>query len=101
MAGGRSAVCPLMQGTFRRAEFVRTREVCENLMKADRNRRIVRTPAAGASRLLAAALLIVFVLAIAGVFRLLQRRAEFRALAKETEVMAVPTVAVIHATAEA
>lgn len=60
-----------------------------------------RVREAGASRLLAIVVLIVIALAVAGVLRLLQRRTEFRALAKETEVMAVPTVAVIHPSAEA
>src|SRR5713226_538987 len=45
--------------------------------------------------------LLVIVLVIAGVFTLLQRRAQFNALAKETESLAIPTVAVFHPTAEA
>jgi RND family efflux transporter MFP subunit len=43
---------------------------------------------------------IALVLAIAGVFTLLQRREQYNALAKETEKLAVPTVAVIHPTVE-
>ncbi len=43
---------------------------------------------------------IVVVLVVVGAFTLIQRRAQYRALAKETETLAVPTVTVIHATAE-
>ena len=43
----------------------------------------------------------VIVLVVVGAFTLLQRRAQYQALAKETEVLAVPTVAVIHPTTEA
>lgn len=43
---------------------------------------------------------IALVLAIVGVFTLLQRREQYNALAKETEKLAVPTVAVIHPTVE-
>jgi RND family efflux transporter MFP subunit len=43
---------------------------------------------------------IALVLAIFGVFTLLQRREQYNALAKETEKLAVPTVAVIHPTVE-
>jgi len=39
-------------------------------------------------------------LAIVGIFTLLQRREQYKALAKETEKLAVPTVAVIHPTVE-
>jgi RND family efflux transporter MFP subunit len=45
-------------------------------------------------------LIVVLVLFILGAFTLLQRRAEYRTLAKETETLAIPTVAVIHATPE-
>jgi RND family efflux transporter MFP subunit len=41
---------------------------------------------------------IVVLLAIAGAFTLIQRRSQYRALAKETETLAIPTVSVIHAT---
>src|SRR5437879_13121339 len=44
--------------------------------------------------------LIVVVLVVVGAFTLIQRRAQYRALAKETETLAIPTVTVIHATAE-
>jgi len=43
---------------------------------------------------------IVVVLVVIGAFTLIQRRAQYRALAKETETLAIPTVTVIHATAE-
>ena len=43
---------------------------------------------------------IAVVLVIVGIFTLLQRRVQYNALAKETEKLAVPTVAVIHPTLE-
>src|SRR3984893_763312 len=43
---------------------------------------------------------IAVVLAIVGIFTLLQRREQYNALAKESEKLAVPTVAVIHPTVE-
>ena len=43
---------------------------------------------------------VALVLAIVGIFTLLQRREQYNALAKETEKLAVPTVAVIHPTVE-
>jgi RND family efflux transporter MFP subunit len=43
---------------------------------------------------------IALVLVIIGIFTLLQRREQYNALAKETEKIAVPTVAVIHPTVE-
>jgi len=43
---------------------------------------------------------IVVALVLVGAFTLIQRRAQYRALAKETETLAIPTVTVIHATAE-
>src|SRR5258705_5368043 len=43
----------------------------------------------------------VIVLVVLGAFTLFQRRSQYQALAKETEVLAVPTVAVIHPTTEA
>ena len=55
---------------------------------------------AGAGRLLTVALAALLLLAVAGAFRLLQRRSEFQALAKETETLAIPTVAITHATAQ-
>ena len=44
---------------------------------------------------------LVIVLVLFGGFTLFQRRAQYRALANETEAMAIPTVAVTHPTAEA
>src|SRR5260221_198905 len=43
---------------------------------------------------------IAVVLVIVGIFTLLERRVQYNALAKETEKLAVPTVAVIHPTLE-
>jgi len=43
---------------------------------------------------------IVVALVVVGAITLIQRRAQYRALAKETETLAIPTVTVIHATAE-
>ncbi|MGB7282980.1 MAG: efflux RND transporter periplasmic adaptor subunit [Candidatus Acidiferrum sp.] len=42
----------------------------------------------------------VIVLVIFGAFTLFQRRAQYHALAEETEALAIPTVAVIHPTSE-
>ncbi|MGB8476296.1 MAG: efflux RND transporter periplasmic adaptor subunit [Candidatus Acidiferrum sp.] len=42
----------------------------------------------------------VLVLVILGAFTLFQRRAQYHALAEETETLAIPTVAVIHPTSE-
>lgn len=39
---------------------------------------------------------VVIVLLVAGAFTLVQRRAQYQALAKETETLAVPTVSVVH-----
>jgi len=47
--------------------------------------------------LIGAAIVLVFL----GAFTLFQRRAQYHALAEETEALAIPTVAVIHPTAEA
>jgi len=52
------------------------------------------------SRLYMVLVLVVVVLVIAGLFTLTQRRSQYDALAKETEKLAVPTVAVIHPTVE-
>jgi len=52
------------------------------------------------SRLFGVLVLGVIVLVILGAFTLLQRRTQYQALAKETEVRAVPTVAVIHPVTE-
>lgn len=48
------------------------------------------------SRLFLFLLGIAVVLVIVGIFTMLQRREQFKALAKETEKLAIPTVAVIH-----
>jgi RND family efflux transporter MFP subunit len=45
-------------------------------------------------------IVVVIVLAFAGAYTLIQRREQYRALAKETETLAIPTVAVIHPTTE-
>jgi len=45
-------------------------------------------------------ILAVIVLVIIGAFTLLQRRTQYQALANETEKLAVPTVSVVHPTAE-
>src|SRR5882724_4629113 len=44
--------------------------------------------------------LVVIVLVVLGAFTLFQRRTQYQALAKETETLAIPTVAVIHAGVE-
>ncbi len=44
---------------------------------------------------------VVIALVVTGAILLLQRRTQFQALAKNTEALAVPTVAIIHPTAEA
>src|SRR5215467_9101526 len=53
-------------------------------------------PQPGKSRLFAALFFVAVALAIVGAFTLLQRRSQYAALAKETEALAVPTVAVVH-----
>jgi RND family efflux transporter MFP subunit len=52
------------------------------------------------SRLFGVLVFAVIVLVILGAFTLLQRRTQYKALAKETEIRAVPTVAVIHPVTE-
>ncbi len=52
------------------------------------------------SRLFMFLILAVIVLVIIGAFTLFQRRAQYQALANETEKLAVPTVSVIHPTTE-
>jgi RND family efflux transporter MFP subunit len=44
---------------------------------------------------------VMIVLVVIGAFLLFERRSQFRALAKDTEAQAIPTVAVMHPTAEA
>ena len=52
------------------------------------------------SRLFAILIAFVVVLVLVGALTLLQRRAQYNALANETEAMAIPTVSVIHPVAE-
>jgi RND family efflux transporter MFP subunit len=52
------------------------------------------------SRLFLVLVVVVILLLVAGGFTLLQRRSQYKALAKETETLAVPTVSVIHPLAE-
>jgi RND family efflux transporter MFP subunit len=55
-------------------------------------------PRNGDSRLFTFLFIIIGLLIVAGTFTFLQRRAQYRALAKETESLAMPTVAVTHPT---
>src|SRR5437879_2618082 len=57
-------------------------------------------PAPKRSRLFLFLVGIVVVLVIVGIFTMLQHREQYNALAKETEKLAVPSVAVIHPTVE-
>src|SRR3984893_1709503 len=50
----------------------------------------------GRSSLFVVLVVVVILLLVAGGFTLLQRRSQYKALAKETETLAVPTVSVIH-----
>lgn len=52
------------------------------------------------SRVFLFLILFVVTLCVVGVFTLVQRRSQYKALANETEKLAVPTVAVVHPTAE-
>ena len=52
------------------------------------------------SRLFASLFFAVIALVIVGAFTLLQRRSQYAALAKETEALAIPTVAVVHPAVE-
>jgi RND family efflux transporter MFP subunit len=52
------------------------------------------------SRLFTILFLVVFALVVLGAVTLFQRRTQYQALAKETETLAIPTVAVIHASVE-
>jgi RND family efflux transporter MFP subunit len=52
------------------------------------------------SRLFAGLFLAVIALVVVGAFTLLERRSQYQALAKETDTLAVPTVAVIHPVTE-
>jgi RND family efflux transporter MFP subunit len=53
------------------------------------------------SRVFTALIFVVVLLVVLGAFTLFQRRAQYQALAEETETLAIPTVAVIHPTTEA
>ncbi len=57
-------------------------------------------PPANKSSLFLVLLLIVIVLVVVGAFLMFQRRGEYKALADNTEALAVPTVAVIHPAAQ-
>ncbi|HEX9456745.1 MAG TPA: biotin/lipoyl-binding protein, partial [Candidatus Acidoferrum sp.] len=52
------------------------------------------------SRVFTVLFFIVIALVVLGAVTLFQRRAQYQALAKETETLAIPTVAVIHASVE-
>src|SRR3981081_4022253 len=52
------------------------------------------------SRVFTILFVIVIVLVVLGAVTLFQRRVQYQALAKETETLAIPTVAVIHASVE-
>ena len=52
------------------------------------------------SRVFTMLFLVVIVLVVLGAFTLFQRRSQYQALAKETETLAIPTVAVMHAAVE-
>ena len=52
------------------------------------------------SRIFVVFFFIVVALVVVGAFTLFQRRSQYRALAKETETLAIPTVSVFHASAE-
>src|ERR1700737_1760522 len=70
-------------------------------MTTEGNTQIAQDHGAGKkSRLFLFLIGIAVVLVIVGIFTLLQRREQYNALAKETEKLAVPTVAVIHPTVE-
>src|SRR5712664_2107932 len=57
-------------------------------------------PRGKGSRVFTILFVIVIVLVILGAVTLFQRRAQYQALAKETETLAIPTVAVIHASVQ-
>src|SRR5258708_19109150 len=57
-------------------------------------------PRSKGSRFFTILFLVVIVLVLVGALTLFQRRSQYQALAKETETLAIPTVAVIHATVE-
>jgi RND family efflux transporter MFP subunit len=57
-------------------------------------------PRAKGSNVFTILFVVVLVLVVLGAITLFQRRTQYQALAKETETLAIPTVAVIHATVE-
>jgi RND family efflux transporter MFP subunit len=57
-------------------------------------------PRTRGSRVFTILFLVVIVLVVLGAFTLFQRRTQYQALAKETETLAIPTVAVTHAAVE-
>ena len=57
-------------------------------------------PRAKGSNVFTILFVVVLVLVVLGAITLIQRRTQYQALAKETETLAIPTVAVIHATVE-
>src|ERR1700674_5287019 len=57
-------------------------------------------PRTKGSRVFTILFLVVIVLVVLGAFTLLQRKSQYQALAKETETLAIPTVAVTHPVAE-
>src|SRR3981189_3302357 len=57
-------------------------------------------PRGKGSRVFTILFVIVIVLVVLGAVTLFQRRAQYQALAKETETLAIPTVAVFHASVE-
>jgi RND family efflux transporter MFP subunit len=57
-------------------------------------------PRAKGSHVFTILFVVVLVLVVLGAMTLFQRRTQYQALAKETETLAIPTVAVIHATVE-
>jgi RND family efflux transporter MFP subunit len=59
-----------------------------------------KQPRGKGSRVFTILFLIAIVLVIVGAVTLFQRRTQYQALAKETETLAIPTVAVFHATVE-
>ena len=57
-------------------------------------------PQPGKSKLFAGLVFAALVLVVIGAITLLQRKSQYAALAKETEVLAIPTVAVVHPASE-
>src|SRR5712664_597694 len=57
-------------------------------------------PRSKGSRFFTILFLVVIVLVLVGALTLLQRRSQYQALAKETETLAIPTVAIIHPSTE-